>query len=74
MSSPSVYRALVVDDESLIRRLIAKALQSEGIECDLAAEGQSNPGTTGRFVTPQRARGLRFAPVGGRRVDRQSFY
>jgi DNA-binding response OmpR family regulator len=39
MSSPGMYRALVVDDETLVRKLIAKALQSEGIECDLAADG-----------------------------------
>jgi DNA-binding response OmpR family regulator len=39
MSSPNDFRALVVDDEAVVRRLIAKALQNEGIHCDLAADG-----------------------------------
>lgn len=34
------YRALIVDDEVLLRNLVARALTSEGFDCDLAIDGQ----------------------------------
>jgi DNA-binding response OmpR family regulator len=39
MSADKTHRALVVDDEKVIRRLVAKALADEGVQCDLAADG-----------------------------------
>lgn len=33
------YRALVVDDEVLIRQVTARALMREGFRCDVAADG-----------------------------------
>ncbi|NOX53989.1 MAG: HDOD domain-containing protein [Planctomycetes bacterium] len=39
MQAPK-YRGLIVDDEEPIRRLLARALSCEGIECDQAADGR----------------------------------
>jgi DNA-binding response OmpR family regulator len=39
MSADKPHRALIVDDEKVIRKLVAKALADEGFECDLAADG-----------------------------------
>ena len=39
MSSDKPRRDLIVDDEKVIRRLVAKALADEGFQCDLAADG-----------------------------------
>jgi len=34
------YRALIVDDEAMVRNLTARALTREGFSCDLASDGQ----------------------------------
>lgn len=40
MPADKIRRALVVDDEVIIRRLIAKALTEQGFTCELAADGE----------------------------------
>jgi HD-like signal output (HDOD) protein/CheY-like chemotaxis protein len=40
MAADTRPRALIVDDEKIVRRLIAKTLADEGFFCDLAADGE----------------------------------
>jgi DNA-binding response OmpR family regulator len=44
----SIYRALVVDDEPIVRRLICRALSEEGFLCDAAADGNEAGELLGR--------------------------
>ena len=40
MATKAEYRALVVDDEAAVQRLLIGALKHQGFQCDSASDGE----------------------------------